>query len=137
MAARVIAQLIVNGAAIFSRAFYTAYQQAIRNAKAGGATQAAKTASRLKMRPDEALKILSMEKHELNNKALIERYTKLFDLNDPTKGGSFYLQSKIYRSKEVLEKVLEEESGGGPDEGKAKATEGESTNDADNPSKKE
>mmetsp|Transcript_5963 Transcript_5963/g.6561 ORF Transcript_5963/g.6561 Transcript_5963/m.6561 type:complete len:138 (-) Transcript_5963:352-765(-) len=137
MAARVIAQLIVNGAAIFSRAFYTAYQQAIRNAKAGGATQAAKTASRLKMRPDEALKILSMEKHELNNKALIEKYTKLFDLNDPTKGGSFYLQSKIYRSKEVLEKVLEEESGGGPDEDKAKATEGESTNDADNPTKKE
>jgi hypothetical protein len=36
-----------------------------------------------------------------------------------------------------LEKVLEEESGGGPDEDKAKATEGESTNDADNPTKKE
>ena len=27
----------------------------------------------------------------------------MFGVNDPAKGGSFYLQSKIYRSKEVLE----------------------------------
>lgn len=30
----------------------------------------------------------------------------MFAVNDPAKGGSFYLQSKIYRSKEVLEKEV-------------------------------
>ena len=28
-----------------------------------------------------------------------------FAANDPAKGGSFYLQSKIYRAKEVLDKL--------------------------------
>lgn len=27
----------------------------------------------------------------------------MFAMNDPAKGGSFYIQSKIYRSREVLE----------------------------------
>ena len=38
-----------------------------------------------------------------------QRYDKLFQLNDPKKGGSFYLQSKIYRSKEVLDSEFEED----------------------------
>jgi mitochondrial import inner membrane translocase subunit TIM16 len=32
-----------------------------------------------------------------------ERFKKLFDLNDPKKGGSFYLQSKILRARERIE----------------------------------
>ena len=30
----------------------------------------------------------------------------MFEANDPNKGGSYYLQSKIYRSREVLENEL-------------------------------
>ena len=33
------------------------------------------------------------------------------DRNEPGKGGSFYLQSKVYRAKECLEKAIEEERG--------------------------
>lgn len=33
----------------------------------------------------------------------MERFKKLFDLNDPKKGGSFYLQSKILRARERIE----------------------------------
>jgi import inner membrane translocase subunit TIM16 len=33
----------------------------------------------------------------------MERFKKLFDLNDPQKGGSFYLQSKILRARERIE----------------------------------
>lgn len=33
----------------------------------------------------------------------MERFKKLFDMNDPQKGGSFYLQSKILRARERLE----------------------------------
>lgn len=39
----------------------------------------------------------------------MQRYTKLFDANDPKKGGSFYLQSKIYRAREALETELKDE----------------------------
>lgn len=32
-----------------------------------------------------------------------ERFKKLYDVNDPKKGGSFYLQSKILRARERIE----------------------------------
>jgi import inner membrane translocase subunit TIM16 len=34
---------------------------------------------------------------------LMARFKKLFDVNDPKKGGSFYLQSKILRARERIE----------------------------------
>jgi import inner membrane translocase subunit TIM16 len=58
------------------------------------------------MQPSEALQILNIEKGSLTNEVLKERYTHLFDANEPSKGGSFYLQSKIYRSREVLDHEL-------------------------------
>lgn len=33
----------------------------------------------------------------------MERFKRLFDNNDPKKGGSFYLQSKILRARERIE----------------------------------
>lgn len=33
----------------------------------------------------------------------MERFKRLFDQNDPKKGGSFYLQSKILRARERIE----------------------------------
>lgn len=35
-----------------------------------------------------------------------KRYEYLFGINDKAKGGSFYLQSKIFRAKERLDKEL-------------------------------
>jgi len=37
-----------------------------------------------------------------------ERFKKLFDVNDPKKGGSFYLQSKILRARERIEMEVRE-----------------------------
>lgn len=37
---------------------------------------------------------------------VMERFKKLFDLNDPKKGGSFYLQSKVLRARERIEAEL-------------------------------
>jgi mitochondrial import inner membrane translocase subunit TIM16 len=39
----------------------------------------------------------------------VQQYDKYFAQNEPAKGGSFYLQSKIYRAKECLEKEIEAE----------------------------
>lgn len=61
------------------------------------------------MSPDEAMKILAIEK-PLSRKSLEEQYKKYFDSNDPGKGGSFYLQSKIYRAHEALDRELKEDS---------------------------
>lgn len=41
-------------------------------------------------------------------KEIAARYEKLFTANDPQKGGSFYLQSKIYRARERLEGRIKE-----------------------------
>ena len=41
----------------------------------------------------------------------MERFKRLFDQNEPKKGGSFYLQSKILRARERIEsemRVVEE-----------------------------
>jgi mitochondrial import inner membrane translocase subunit TIM16 len=54
------------------------------------------------MQTDEALKILNIEKPDLTSVLIETKYKKFFELNDPKKGGSFYLQSKIYRAKEAL-----------------------------------
>ena len=34
---------------------------------------------------------------------VMERFKRLFDQNEPKKGGSFYLQSKILRARERIE----------------------------------
>jgi hypothetical protein len=47
------------------------------DAKAGGAANAARAINRLKMNPDEAMKILDIEKHALNRQILNEVITFL------------------------------------------------------------
>ena len=51
----------------------------------------------------EALDILNLEEgDELDLSKVNEQYKKYFETLDPDKGGSFYLQSKVYRAKEAL-----------------------------------
>jgi import inner membrane translocase subunit TIM16 len=60
---------------------------------------------------DEACKILNVKAPqggEANLEATMERFKRLFDLNDPRKGGSFYLQSKILRARERIEMEVRE-----------------------------
>lgn len=38
----------------------------------------------------------------------MDRFKRLFDANDPAKGGSFYLQSKILRARERIELEVRE-----------------------------
>ena len=39
---------------------------------------------------------------------VMERFKRLFDQNNPEKGGSFYLQSKILRARERIEMEVRE-----------------------------
>ena len=42
----------------------------------------------------------------------LQVYTRQFTVNDPGKGGSFYLQSKIYRANETLDRYLKRKESG-------------------------
>ena len=58
------------------------------------------------MTRDEALKILAIEvaeeEEEIDPKNVMERFDFLFEKNQSEKGGSFYIQSKIYFAKQHL-----------------------------------
>lgn len=59
---------------------------------------------------DEACRILNVKppqggKADLEN--VMERFKKLFDVNEPKNGGSFYLQSKVLRARERIEAEVE------------------------------
>ncbi|GMT18907.1 hypothetical protein PFISCL1PPCAC_10204, partial [Pristionchus fissidentatus] len=85
-------------------------QAAERQAASSGASredtrQNANTSARLGITLEESVKILDV-KEPLNERDVKERYDFLFKTNDKEKGGSFYLQSKIYRAKERIDEEL-------------------------------
>lgn len=54
---------------------------------------------------EEAQQILNVNT-ELDSEEIRKSYEHLFAVNDKSKGGSFYLQSKVYRAKERLDEEL-------------------------------
>ena len=107
---RIITQVVVTGARVFGRAFAEAYKQAAASSQqraagrntAGGARTAASSGLSL----EEACKILNVpppQGGKANMENVMERFKRLFDANDPKKGGSFYLQSKVLRARERIE----------------------------------
>jgi mitochondrial import inner membrane translocase subunit TIM16 len=53
---------------------------------------------------EEAQQILNVDK--LDPEEAQKRYEHLFATNDKSKGGSFYLQSKVFRAKERIDEEL-------------------------------
>ncbi|KAK8136455.1 mitochondrial import inner membrane translocase subunit tim16 [Apiospora sp. TS-2023a] len=100
MAHRLITQVVIVGSRVLGRAFSEAFKQA--QASSQYARQQAKlnpngtgpTSMGTGMTLDEACKILN---------DVMDRFKRLFDANDPQKGGSFYLQSKVLRARERIE----------------------------------
>jgi import inner membrane translocase subunit TIM16 len=110
MAHRIITQVVFTGARVFGRAFAEAYKQASASQKFAAANQANGTGSASLsgsgLTLDEACKILNVsppKAGEANLAQVHERFKRLFDMNDPKKGGSFYLQSKVLRARERIE----------------------------------
>jgi import inner membrane translocase subunit TIM16 len=108
---RIITKVVITGSRVVGRAFAEAYKQASASsqyAKAqaksnpGGASKFTSNGLTL----EEACKILNVkppQNGKANMEDVTERFKKLFDVNDPKKGGSFYLQSKILRARERIE----------------------------------
>ncbi|KAI9366822.1 Pam16-domain-containing protein [Zopfochytrium polystomum] len=108
MAARIVTQVIVTGAQIFGRAFVEAYRKVAADAAAQAAsrrTAAGAADHQTGITTDEALLILNVER-TTPVEEIAKKYDHLFKANDPANGGSFYLQSKVFRAKERLELEL-------------------------------
>lgn len=72
---------------------------------------AANTLSASGLTLDEACKILNVSPPKggtANLTGVHDSFKRLFDLNDPKKGGSFYLQSKVLRARERIELEVRE-----------------------------
>ncbi|EMC92760.1 hypothetical protein BAUCODRAFT_37671 [Baudoinia panamericana UAMH 10762] len=109
MAHRIISQVVFTGARVFGRAFAEAYKQAAASQKyaaANNSQTSANTLSSSGLTLDEACRILNVSPPkggQQNLDRVHEQFKRLFDMNDPKKGGSFYLQSKVLRARERIE----------------------------------
>ena len=99
--AKQLIQLIISGSQVVGKAFSNAVRQEIRmsqqaaNARYSGGQnteQAAETA-RMGLTVDEAKEILNVS--ALTREEIDKNYEHLFAVNDKSKGGSLYLQSKV------------------------------------------
>lgn len=106
MAHRLLIQVAVTGAQVFGRAFGEAYRQAAAQTAKQTAAQAAR-ANPGGISTAEACQILNIDPKEILEEKVDSLYSYLFDVNLKDKGGSFYLQSKIYWAKELLKGELE------------------------------
>lgn len=98
----------------FARALkqeYAASQEAARRGGGGkqGANRAAANAQS-GITIEEAQQILNASK--LDPEEVQQKYDHLFAVNDKAKGGSFYLQSKVFRAKERLDHELKMQNAG-------------------------
>ncbi len=113
---RIITQAVIVGARAFGRAFAEAYRHASASSRysqsaAGSSSTSSHNFISSGLTLDEACKILNVKPPQggkANMEDTIERFKRLFDVNDPTKGGSFYLQSKILRARERIELEVRE-----------------------------
>ena len=129
---RIIAQVVVPAIAILARALPAAYAAALQNARKSGADKAAEEAARKgasflgksRMAKDEALMVLNLTEKEASAEAIQKQYERYFEANKVEKGGSFYLQSKVYRAKELLDDYVKEKNAENMEMGR-KAEQGE------------
>merc|ERR1712212_1185089 len=117
--AKHLAKLIITGAQIVGKAFTQAVRQEIRisqeaakrNAQRSGASGTASAAESLRtgMTLDEAKDILNITDADIfgaDFEKLHKNYEHLFSVNEKSKGGSFYIQSKVVRAKERVDQEI-------------------------------
>ncbi|OXU24829.1 mitochondrial import inner membrane translocase subunit Tim16 [Nasonia vitripennis] len=111
--AKYLAQIIVLGTQMVGRAFARALRQEIAASqeaarRAGGGQQGSNRVAantRTGVTLDEALRILNVERPD-QTEEIARNYKYLMEANDRSKGGSFYIQSKVVRAKERIDEEL-------------------------------
>ena len=103
---KIIAQLILAGSQVLGRALTRAIRQEVESARQAASRRPTNVPPPIQtdMPLDEACKILNIQ--ELDPETIDKNYKHLFEANDRKNGGSFYLQSKVFRAKERLDQEL-------------------------------
>lgn len=111
--AKYIAQIIVLGTQVVGRAFARALKQEINASQAAAKRSTANAGQTHKQRMDNLKTGLTLEEaqqilnvNDMDAEQIQKNYDHLFTMNDKSKGGSFYLQSKVFRAKERLDQEL-------------------------------
>jgi len=110
--ARILVQTAVMGISILARALPAAYGAALNNARKNGndisTSSYGDVLGRKRMTINEAKMILNVENNDQKITAdlLDKQFEMLFKMNAVDNGGSFYLQSKFYRAKELLDRFI-------------------------------
>ncbi|KAG7200488.1 hypothetical protein KM043_001054 [Ampulex compressa] len=111
--AKYLIQLILVGSRVVGKAFVRALQQEVAASqeaarRAGGGKRGAEhaaTNAKTGITLDEAMRILNVDKPDQVEE--VERNFKyLMEANEKAKGGSFYIQSKVFRAKERIDEEL-------------------------------
>ena len=112
MVKRLIFRLVFEHGPKLFRSIINAYKDINKSSPKGPNSQQNKNESDSKfgfnnlistpMTKDEAIKILSIKENQNTPENIMEQFDKYMATNDPEKGGSFYLQNKIYYAKELL-----------------------------------
>ena len=127
-------QLIIAGTQVVARAFSRALREELAASQEAAKRRAAASASssnaafrssaesaeddlRYGLTLEEAIQILNVNK-KLDANEVNEKFQHLFDVNDKSKGGSFYLQSKVIRAKERIDLELGKSTSNGDKDSK-------------------
>lgn len=106
--AKYLAQIIIAGSQIVARAFARAVREEIAASqdaakRLGSHKTRAERLSNVKsgITLEEAKQILNVDK--LDKTDIEKKYEMLFKANEKANGGSFYIQSKVFRAKERID----------------------------------
>jgi len=111
---KIIAQAVILGVSVLTRALPAAYAQAVANARKNGIDTAARAVSRRGgMELDQAGAILNLKDGAvlgavIDAAEVKKQFERYHAANAVDKGGSFYLQSKVYRARELLDEHIKE-----------------------------
>lgn len=104
---KIIAQLILAGSQVLGRAISRAIRQELESAKQAANKRPQNVPPPIQsedMSLEEAMRILNIDR--LDSETIEKNYKHLFEANDRKNGGSFYIQSKVFRAKERLDQEL-------------------------------
>jgi len=94
--ARILAQFVITAGGAVARSIVNAYKEAAARGAANPAASSFKQAMR--MRPDEAAKIMDVELNQITREKLAQRFQILYEANKP----SPYVQRKVSNANTVL-----------------------------------
>ncbi|XP_034123527.1 mitochondrial import inner membrane translocase subunit tim-16 [Drosophila guanche] len=113
--AKYLARIVISGAQSIGKALAKTVREEIEVYREAARVHAAQSATNFTpSKTDAALNGMTLEEAQLilNVKDVLDRaeveqqYRHLFHINSKTAGGSFYLQSKIYRAKERIDQEI-------------------------------